>query len=308
MNFNRQYRVLAGVPGTVGFEIGEEVNGRALHVTFDLEKTDTQSSNTGKLSIFNLNEEHKAVLNEPGCVVELRAGYADNMGTIFVGGVSNPTETIQNADRVIEMELIDGLSNYFQVGSVSQSGIVTCKEALDNIVGQMGVESFVITDAANELLEKASYDAGYCYVGKLKMALQNICSKAGVTFSLQNGILQVHVAGEAITLMAYKLSAETGLISVPKKITITQTSGSSSGTSPMKSNATSGAGGEKGKSDGIPGYEVEYFINGAIGVNDLVQLESKVASGIFRVYKQSIKGDNYGQDWKCVSQLAEVTV
>ena len=59
-NWIRDYRIIAGVPGTEGFEIGEMFRGRALHVSFDLEKSDTQSSNTGKLTISNLNDEHKA--------------------------------------------------------------------------------------------------------------------------------------------------------------------------------------------------------------------------------------------------------
>ena len=64
MNFLRQYSILAGVPGRVGFEISSIGQPRPLHISFELEKADTQSSNTGKLQISNLNDEHKAILSE----------------------------------------------------------------------------------------------------------------------------------------------------------------------------------------------------------------------------------------------------
>jgi hypothetical protein len=293
MNFKRQYNIIFGVPGQTGTEISSIGQERPLHVSFDLEKADTESSNTGKLQISNLSDEHKAALSEEGCVVEIKAGYNDTCGTIFLGGVANPSETLSNADRTLEVELVDGLSNYDSVGTISINGIVTGDVILEEIRNQMGIESAIITDKAAELLSTAKYANGYCFVGKLKAALQSLMDKAGLTYTLQNGVLQVFYQGEAISVQAYKISSETGLISIPKKITITESS-TSSGSGDSESN-------------GIPGYEIEYFINGAIGINDLIQVESKEINGIFRVKNQSYKGDNYGNDWKCVAQIVEVT-
>ena len=58
--------------------------------------------------------------------------------------------------------------------------------------------------------------------------------------------------------------------------------------------------------DSLFGYEVVYLMNGAIGVNDLVKLESEEVTGIFRVYKLVIDGDNIEGDWQCTAQLVEV--
>ena len=296
-NWLREYRLLAGVPGQDGFLIGQTVIGRALHINFDLEKSDTESSNTGKITISNLSDEHKSILNEKGCVVELMVGYEGNINSIFVGGVESTTEILTNADRDLEIDLIDGFSNYDKPGSISMNGIVTCSMVLAEIQAQMGIESVVITPAAEELLETAKYDAGYCYVGKMKMALQNVCQKAGTTFTLQGGVLQIYVDGEPVTAEVYVLNSHTGLISIPKKITISQ-----------NGRAISAEGGTSTSEKGIPGYEVEYMINGAIGINDLIQLESRTLSGLFRVYSQHYVGDNYGTDWKCTAQLLEVVL
>lgn len=302
MNFLRQYSILFGIPGRMGTEITSVGQNRPLHVNFSLEKADTQSSNTGKLQISNLNDEHKALLSEDKCVVEIKAGYSDTIGTIFLGGVANPSETLDNADRTLEVELVDGLSNYDSVGTMSMNGVVAGDAILSEIQKQMGIESAIITDKAAEMLASAKYANGYCQVGRLKASLQSLMNKAGLSYSIQNGVLQVFYPGEPITMQAYKLSAETGLIAIPKKINMTQTSLSKG--SDGKVSSLSAATSESG--NGVPGYEVEYFINGAIGINDLVQVESNNLNGIFRVCKQSYTGDNYSGDWKCTAQIVEV--
>lgn len=302
MNWDRQYRILAGVPGSEGFEIGNPAMGRPLHVTFSFEKADTESSNTGSLSIDNLNDEHKAVLKEKNCVIEIRAGYGDVIGPIFLGGVKETQEEINGGDRTTSIELIDGLLEYGSIGSVSMNGVISCYTALQAASDGLGVYSSIITPQAEEMLNSARYDNGYCYVGKWRSALQAICQKAGVTFTMQNGVLQVYVPGEAITSVAYVISKDTGLISIPKKITI---SGGGKSSSSSKSKKSSGSSDD---SNGTPGYEIDYMINPAIGVNDLVKVKSKDLTGFFRVKSQNYSGDNYSGDWKCTAQIVEVTV
>ena len=52
-NFGRSYRLMIGPAGGSGFETSE------LHIAFSLEKTDLETSNTARLDIWNLNDEHK---------------------------------------------------------------------------------------------------------------------------------------------------------------------------------------------------------------------------------------------------------
>ena len=233
-------------------------------------------------------------------MVEIRAGYVGNLNTIFIGGISKTSETLNGADRDLEMELVDGFSNIDKPGSISMNDVVLCREVVDEIVVQMGIESVQITDVAAEKLESAKYDNGYAYIGKMKAALQSVCRKADVTFSVQNGILQIYEDGEGVHPEAYVLSPETGLISVPKKIQI-----SKNGTTSESTSSSSKRSSDSTKESGIPGYEVEFFINGAIGVNDLVIVEHKTLNGTFRVHKMHYTGDNYQGDWICKAELVE---
>lgn len=314
--WKREYKLVAGPRGSEGFKIESGGASRPLHLSFDFEKSDTQSSNTGKITVSNLSDEHKAILEKKDCYIEFYAGYGNELGLIFAGGVSTTTEDMSSADRDLEIEVIDGFSTNDLPGWLSLNGVVTCAEVLSKITEEMELESAVITDAAAEKLESAKYDNGYSYVGKLRAALQNVLRKAGCTYSIQNGILQVYVHGEAVTPKAYSLSADTGLIKIPRKITISESNsstGSSSSSSSSKSSSSSSSSSSSKKSTssgttskGIPGYEVDFFLNPAIGVNDLVVLSSKSVSGYFRVHKITIKGDNYSGDWLCTAQLVEV--
>ena len=54
------------------------------------------------------------------------------------------------------------------------------------------------------------------------------------------------------------------------------------------------------------GWEVEFFLNGAIHIDDYVKLESKTVTGYFRVAKLTQAGDNISGDWTCTARLMEV--
>lgn len=306
--WKREYRLTAGVRGSEGFRIESAGMARPLHVNFDLEKSDTQSSNSGTITISNLSDEHKRILEEKNCYIEFYAGYGDSLGLIFAGSVSTTTEDLSDADRDLKISVVDGFVINDLCSWLSMSGVVTCAEVLDALVDKMELDSAIITDAAKEKLESAKYDNGYSYVGKLRAALQNVLRKAGVTYSIQNGVLQVYVHGESVTPKAYSLSADTGLIKIPRKITISETNsntGSSSSSTSSSSNSSSSSSSST-TDTGIPGYEVDFFLNPAIGVNDLIVLNSKSVTGYFRVHKLTIKGDNYSGDWICTAQLVEV--
>lgn len=66
-NWDRQYRLSAGQAGSAGFQIGE--GARPLHISFSVERADTTSQNTAKVSIWNLNDAHLAELNKDDCAV-----------------------------------------------------------------------------------------------------------------------------------------------------------------------------------------------------------------------------------------------
>lgn len=279
-NFMRRYVMRCGPSGKHGFVIGNLENAfdTALHISFSIEKSDSESPNNAKVQIWNLSNENIKVVEGEKSTLELKAGYGDNTALILVGSIASAITTLDGADRMTEVEIVDGLLELKETDlSISINGKVDCKELYQTIADRMGVSIVFAKDLTFKVLPN-----GFSYIGKAKNALQKVAKACGHKWTIQNGVLQITVPGRAITTKGYLLNSETGLIGIPKRISI-------------------GSG-----DDAKQGWEIEYFLNGAIGINDIVQINSSSLNGYFRVHKITIDGDNLEGDWTCTAQVLEI--
>lgn len=279
-NFMRRYTLKAGRKGKKGFEIGNIKNAsqEALHVSFSIEKSGATSPNDAKVQIWNLAPKNLSILEEKNCIVELKAGYGNSMALVLAGNVSSVITTMDNADRLTEMQVVDGLAELRDtVISVSINGKVNCKDVYKRIASKMGVSVVFAKDLSFKTLPN-----GFSYVGKAKNALHKMAKCCKHKWTIQNQVLQITLPGRPVSTRGYLLSSDTGLIGIPKRISI-------------------GSGKEE-----KTGWEVEYFLNGAINVNDVVEVRSSMTSGYFLVHKITIDGDNMEGDWICTAQLLKI--
>lgn len=103
-----------------------------------------------------------------------------------------------------------------------------------------------------------------------------------------------------MTMAAYVLSADSGMIGSPKPVfeSASTSSKSSSGGQKATSNTT--------KRKAKKGIEVTYSLNGHIQIDDYVKVESRKYKGNYRASKIKFSGDTEGDDWQCVGQFVEV--
>ena len=283
VQFDRQYRLSAGQAGGAGFEVGATSSDSptALHISFTVEKCDTETPNTANISLWNLNKEHLAILNEKDCVVTLRAGYGNVMPLIFVGTVTFISTDIDGGDRETRMELADGRVELRDTYlSLSYAGKINSRKVIENIAEQMGV---ALTFSYNATFR--DFITGFSFVGPARIGLDRAVASSGLSWQIQNGILQVRKPKDTMTQEVFVLSPDSGLIKIPKKITYGE---------------DSGGGGQQS------GWEIEYLMNGVINIGDLVRLESKYVKGYFRVRSVETYGDNLEGDWICRTQLLQV--
>ena len=280
--FDRQYRFAAGPPGGEGFEVGETSPSQptALRINFSVEKADTEAPNTARISLWNLSPESIAILNEEDCFVKLRAGYGTNMPLVLKGTITYIHTVMDFADRETVIEIADGRVELRDTYvALSYSGVVSGKDIIEDTAGQMGI---AVTFSYNA--EFHDFPNGFSFVGPARVALDKGCDSSGLQWQIQDGVLQVHMTRDTMTREVYLLSADTGLIGIPKKVTY----------------------GEDGTEEGIQtGWEVTYLLNGAIGIADYVRLESKIVTGQFRVKSVKLDGDNIQGDWMCTARLME---
>lgn len=283
-NFDRQYRLAAGPAGGAGFEVGETSKAQpvALHVNFSLQKSDLETQNTGRVTLWNLNPSQLAVLNEKDCVVSLKAGYGSKLALIFAGIVSYVSTTIDSADRKTEIEVIDNLVEIRDTYvSVSYNGTVNWKIIFDDVAAQMGVAVSYSYNA-----EFVDISNGFSFVGLARDIMTKGCKCCNLSWSIQNGVMQVKKPGDVMSREVYVLSPDTGLLGIPARVVITQ---------------------DEATGKNTLGWDVEYFLNGAINIDDYVKLESETVTGYFLVYSLEISGDNVSGDWICKARLLEVS-
>lgn len=244
-----------------------------------MEKADTDSENTADVSIWNLNKEHLAELSKSDCVVALRAGYGTVMPLIFTGVVTFASTETDGSDIVTKIELVDSRIELRDTYiSVSYVGSVNCKTIIQDAADQMGVAVSFSYNASFGTIPN-----GYSYVGPARNVLTKACNTSGLTWSINNGVLQVKKPGDTMSREVYSLSADTGLIGTPTRV---QISDDDSGYS--------------------YGWDVEYLMNAAIDIDDYVYLNSAYVTGYFRVYSVTIDADNEDSSWTCVARLLEV--
>ena len=290
-NWNRQYRCAIGQPGQTGVLLGESVgeSGMPLHISFAVEKGDKESNNTATVKFWNLAPATIAEIKRKNAVLELRAGYGANLPLILAGDISKATTEQENANMVTTIEVVDGLvavrDTYI---SISFTKKTTGIKIIESVVNSMGI-SYLMSEQARKILEQKVFTNGYSFVGAAKTVLQKVCGTCGLSWSIQNGVLQIVVTGSTISTKGYVLSADSGLIGIPKEITL------------------SGTNKDAQKQEEQKGYEVQYFMNGAIGVDDLIMLESKRVKGYFKVCSIAINGDNFDGEWTCTAQITEVS-
>lgn len=282
-NFDRQYRMGAGPAGGTGFEIGETSKSQpvALHINFSIQKTDLETQNTGRVAVWNLNPSQLATLNEVDCCLYLKAGYGNKLSLIMSGVISHVETSMDSADQKTEIDVVDNLIEIRDTFvSVSYNGVVNWKKIFDDVADQMWVPvtysyNATFVDVAN----------GFSFIGKARDIMTKGCKCCNLVWSLQNGVMQVKKPGDVMSKEVFLLSPDTGLLGIPKSVVVTQ---------------------EEDTGKNSVGWDVEYFLNGAINIDDYVRVESKTVTGYFRVYSLEVSGDNVEGDWICKARLLEV--
>lgn len=288
--FNRQYRVFIGKSGSTGKEIGRpnESTGRTIRCQFSCEVGESSSSNTGKITLWNLSDETLNLLEQEDCAIELRAGYGSDLPIIMGGSLTYCITSRSGADQQTEIEFEDGFTSMRDATvSFGYSGTVNGRKIAEDAAAEMGCEikfsnSVVLSDFVN-----------FAFVGSGKTLLDRICNHSKARWSMQNGIIQVCAPGEPLNTAAYVLSAETGMIDSPKPVYESSSTSDSTG-----QNSTN----RKAKK----GIEVQYLLNGHIQIDDMVKVKSRRYSGDYRVSKIKFSGDTEGGEWICTAQLVEV--
>lgn len=269
-----------------------------LRVSFQVEKDLTEESNKASVRIYNLAPENRAKLEAPDVKVNLYAGYAENTGAvqIFSGTVTQAFSQDEGADVMTELRVSDGQMNLRDsVVSVSYAPGTSGETALKDVANRMGL--------AVQLGENVSFSAypdGFSFVGYGRNALTEICNASGLAWSVQNGILQVILAGGTTGVRGLVFAPDSGLIESPQRII---RSNPRADETTEKRTRRQKAGKEKPEKQA--GWTIHTLLAPTVIPGDLVKVESRMVTGWFRVEALRHSGDSHGGRWVTEMDLIE---
>lgn len=250
----------------------------ALHATFSIERqhrfsdgaTTHPQPNTCRISIWNLASGTRAALEYKPTYVRLEAGYDDETRLLFEGDILFATSRREGTDWVTELQLTDGgrAMREARVNRSYKAG-VTARTALRDVCLAMGVDPPRET-ALSQLA--AQYVSGVTLYGPASRELTRILAPHGLSWSIQNGRLQILSDTDDRDRTQIPVSQDTGLISSPEF----------------------GAPDKPGKRPVLSG---KMLLHPGVLPGSLLKIQSLTANGVFRVDRVTHDGSSWTGDY-----------
>ncbi len=280
--YGRRCRLLIAIPVATPGNFSDtqidrlEVNGGdgrtpGLRIAFKITKTAEKEPNTAEITVSNLSPARRSSLQAKGVKVHLEAGYeATGLSRLFVGDARSIDHVRDGANWNTIIKCGDGERAYrFARVNESFASGVTAGDILRRIADRMGLPLGNVDEKAAALTFR--FDHGYVAHGPAQAALDRLARSVGLTFSIQDGQLQVLGPDEALSQSIPEISPETGLIGSPEMGT------------PEK--------------PGKPALVKLKTLLLPTAPGKLVRLKSKRYDGQLRVKKLTHSGDTHGGDW-----------
>lgn len=295
--WKRQYRVLFPDLGFSFDNLDETTEG--LKISFQVDKDLTQKTNKTVLKIWNLSDDTRAKIEKPDTLLEIYAGYKDNGGPVkvFRGYVIQAVTKDEGKDVQTELRLGDGETAVRDsIVSLSFPPDTAGRKVTDTIAGEMGL---TVSYGSNVTME--TFKNGYSFTGYAADAMTEVCNAFGCDWSIQNGILQIIMAGGTFADRGIVFSPSSGLIGSPARVVKSKPSEDRE-TNEQKRRRQE----QKEKPEKRAGWEITTLLTPSVNPGDSVKVESRMASGWFRVEKVTHAGDSYGGgDWNSKFELIE---
>jgi len=196
-------------------------------VTFSIEKTLEPEPNQCEVAVYNLNEDHRANLEElepkatdkRGIPVRIEAGYRDGTSLIWLGDLRNVDTLRDGADWVTVLRSGDGEKSY-KGGAVNVSyGPKTpIDTALRAMVRELGIGEGNVGKVVAGLKASGAgslFADGAVISGPVARRLNDFAESADLEWSIQDGTLQFIDRGKTLDGQAVHLSDSSGMIGSP---------------------------------------------------------------------------------------------
>lgn len=200
----------------------ETIEIRDLRITFAIDRDAKPEPNKASINVYNLSEKNRLTLGQlQTAAVLLEAGYEDGYQTLFLGNLRTSTTREEGPDLVTVIESGDG-EVPFRTSRVALSlkKGATTDQALRDVAKALGVLEGNLNEAVTAIKSRFGgggnvFPSGTVLTGSAAREMTNLTRSLGLTWSVQNGKLQIQERGKALASSAVLLSAATGMIGTP---------------------------------------------------------------------------------------------
>jgi hypothetical protein len=243
----------------------------ALRMSFLVEKTLRKEPNTAELSIWNLSEATRKEIERKPLYVRIDAGYDGRLERVFTGNLRFGESEKTGENWITRLDLADG-DRAFRFARVNRSFKpgVTARTAIREAARAMGLEA-QFSDAAGRELD-AQFVSGLAMFGGAADEITRLLSAFGMSWSIQDGSLQILRAGEHRANEAIVISQDSGLEGPP-------------------------AFGAPTRKRSKPILKFESKLKPPLSPGGRVSLVSERVTGIFKLERVTHRGDTHEGEW-----------
>lgn len=219
-----------------------------LYIEAEINFNDSSESNIGMIKLYNLSDKSIQKFKKDK-LIQLNAGYEGDVGNLLPGIIINATTNYEGTDKVTEIVVGDGTERWLNatVNKTWNTGITS-----DRIVKTCA--DMLPFNFAGYETDTINYPKGKTHSGTIKSLLEEIANDLGAKLHVARGFVYFREPQKA-SIEIVNLNKDTGLIGTP---TISE-------------------------SEGKTYYEVDSLLNYRIWTDSILNIESKVINGLYKV-------------------------
>ena len=192
-----------------------------LAMVFDVKKSLKPEPNTCDLTVYNLNPDHRAALEQMKiATVQIEAGYKEGTSILFVGDLRTGVSTHNGVDYETKITTGDGEKavKTARIKVALKKGAATPDKVLKIIAQALGVGDGNLNDAVTKVKSSGianNFSEGAVFSGSAFREMNAICRTCGLSWSIQNGKLQILPLKTALQGTAVSVSQSSGMVGAP---------------------------------------------------------------------------------------------
>jgi hypothetical protein len=263
-----------------------------LRVAFSVFKSESWSTNTANIRIYNISESKRNLLNSYGDQVTLNAGYRLETGAqvLFRGNTSLVSHVFAEPEVITVLDCGDGEKSLNLILAKASFGENTpARQVIEFYAGVLGlnISEFSATD-------NLVYALGHQFSGIAKDGLDKACKYLNLVWSVQNNNLVILKQGVGSAKPPVEINANTGMIGIPQRYTDRRQF--------LYRALPKNGGAPK------PGWKVRTLLRPDILPGDRIRLRSNRVDidGVFYVISIRHEGDNFGPQFESLLEVIAV--